>query len=270
MTETLAVVLARTRTMVVVVIVGLILADARWTLLPWPFLVTWLAGLVLIITVQRVGTLHRAPIALRLPVAGRWVAYNSPATRVPSHGVQSYGQGYAIDLVADPECGSRPGFGVLPVARPPRDYPGYGLPVHAPSSGTVARVHDRERDHLSRTSPLGIAYMFTVELLRELLGPSRVLGNHVIIERDDGSYVVLAHLRRGSTRVRTGQHVTSGDPIAQCGNSGNSSEPHLHLHVMDHRRPHLAAGIPFRLVDADGAPVRTPVNGAHVAAIGDR
>lgn len=67
------------------------------------------------------------------------------------------------------------------------------------------RVHDRERDHWSRTSPLGLLYILTVELLRELTGPSRVVGNHVIIDIGDGVYAVLAYLRRRSVRVAAGQ-----------------------------------------------------------------
>lgn len=268
MSSTLAILLARTRTAIVVLILGFLFADARWEILPGPFFVTWLAGIVLILATQRSGTLRRAPIPVHLPVAGRWMAYNSPATRVPSHGLQSHGQTYAIDFVADPSGGTRPSFSWLPIARPPRDYPGYGLPVYAPIAGTVARVHDRARDHLSRTSPLGVLYMFTIELVRGVLGTSLVFGNHVIIDRGDGSYVALAHLRHGSSRVSTGQRISAGDAIAQCGNSGNSSEPHLHMQVMDHPQPQLAAGIPFRLLAADGSPLHTPANGDHV--IGSR
>jgi hypothetical protein len=104
--------------------------------------------------------------------------------------------------------------------------------------------------------------MFTAELLRDLFGPNKVLGNHVVIETSDGDCVVLAHLRRGSVRVRTGEQVAAGVAVAQCGNSGNSSEPHLHLHVMDHPQPLVAAGVPFQFVDAVGAPTPVPANGS--------
>jgi murein DD-endopeptidase MepM/ murein hydrolase activator NlpD len=178
--------------------------------------------------------------------------------------VQSYGQSYAIDLVADPVGGDRPGFAWWPIARRPGDFPGFGRTVCAPCDGIVVRVHDGERDHWSRTTVPGLLYMFPVELLRELFGPNRILGNHVVIDRGDGSYVALAHLRRASIQVGDGQQVRAGDPLAQCGNSGNSSEPHLHLQVMDHRRPLVAAGLPFTLRTGDGAAVPTPGNGAHL------
>ena len=104
-----------------------------------------------------------------------------------------------------------------------------------------------------------------MELLRALLGPSRILGNHVVIARGDGTFVALAHLRRHSIRVREGHQVAVGDRIAACGNFGNSSEPHLHLQVMDHARPVLAVGVPFRFVTPEGDALSTPtrVTGRH-------
>ena len=130
----------------------------------------------------------------------------------------------------------------------------------------VVRVHDRERDHWSRTSPLGLLYSLTVELLRELTGPSRIVGNHVVIDLGDGVYAALAHLRRRSIRVTTGQHVRAGDQIAECGNSGNTTEPHLHFQLMDHPSVAVAAGLPFRFRAADGTPLDTPPNGQRLPA----
>ncbi len=75
------------------------------------------------------------------------------------------------------------------------------------------------------------------------------------------TFVALAHLRRGSLRVGPGERVSAGDVVGECGNSGNTSEPHVHLQVMDRRRAWLAAGLPFRFVDAvgdDGDPVEVP------------
>ncbi|MGH3910561.1 MAG: M23 family metallopeptidase, partial [Pseudonocardiaceae bacterium] len=58
-----------------------------------------------------------------------------------------------------------------------------------------------------------------------------------------------AHLQRGSARVAAGAVVRAGQHIADCGNSGNSTEPHLHLQLMDHPRVAVAAGLP---VEFDG------------------
>jgi murein DD-endopeptidase MepM/ murein hydrolase activator NlpD len=130
----------------------------------------------------------------------------------------------------------------------------------APAAGTVVRAHDRERDHWSRTSPAAMCYLLVEGMVRELLGPGRILGNHLVLDLGGGVYAALAHLRRGSVRVRPGDRVAAGQPLAECGNSGNSSEPHLHFQLMDHPSVLLAAGLPlrfarYRVGDADRAGV---------------
>src|SRR5919108_4135464 len=67
----------------------------------------------------RVGTVRRPPVEVALPVTGRWRALNTPADKVPSHGLHAYGQTYAIDLVHDPVDPPRPEFGWRPLSRPP-------------------------------------------------------------------------------------------------------------------------------------------------------
>lgn len=56
-------------------------------------------------------------------------------------------------------------------------------------------------------------------------------GNHIYLRLDEtGTFLVLAHLKKGSIKVKEGQHVNEGEFLAQVGNSGSSSEPHLHIH----------------------------------------
>jgi murein DD-endopeptidase MepM/ murein hydrolase activator NlpD len=122
----------------------------------------------------------------------------------------------------------------------------------------VVRAHDAERDHWSRTSPPAMLYLVAEGMVRELLGPGRILGNHVVLDLGDGVYAALAHLRRGSVRVRPGDLVAAGQQLAACGNSGNSTEPHLHFQLMDHPSVLLAAGLPvafdhFQVAGADQA-----------------
>ena len=85
-----------------------------------------------------------------------------------------------IDLVHEPTEGSRPQFGSGPAFRPPEDFPAFGRPVLAPADGLVVRVHGRERDHRSRSSWPSLLYLIAEGSLRELTGPGRVLGNHVV------------------------------------------------------------------------------------------
>ncbi len=190
----------------------------------------------------RLGVHRGEAMRLRHPVRGRWIALNSPADRVPSHHLTAYGQGQAVDLVHDTGLAARIGW--WPLARPPQAFPGYGQPVLSPVDGVVIRVVSRRRDHWSRTSWPALLYLL-VESVREFLGPSRILGNHVVIDCGDRRYAVLAHLRRRSVFVQQGQRVRAGQQIAECGNSGNSTEPHLHVQVMDHPNPLFAAGIPI-------------------------
>ena len=94
--------------------------------------------------------------------------------------------------------------------------------------------------------PFGLA---TVEAMaREIGGTGAVLGNHVIVAHDDGTFAAYAHLRRGSA-IALGGSVVAGDVIGRVGNTGNTSEPHLHVQLMDHAAPTAAAGIPMRWPD---------------------
>ncbi|GIG85454.1 M23 family metallopeptidase [Plantactinospora endophytica] len=196
------------------------------------------------------------PVEVEPPVTGRWSALNSPTSKVPSHGVRAYGQAYAIDLVAEPVESPRPRFGWWPLVRRNRDFPGFGAPLLAVADGTVVRAVDRNRDHLSRNSYPALVYLIFEGLFREIGGPGQILGNHLILDLGDGRYAAYAHLRRGSLLVRPGDRVRTGQPVAECGNSGNSSEPHVHFQLMDNPDPDVARGIPF-----DWREIGVPANG---------
>ena len=131
-----------------------------------------------------------------------------------------------------------------------------GQPVHSPVSGTVVRAHDRRRDHRARSGWLSVLYLFAVEsFVRQVGGAGWMTGNTVVVRTDDGVVAVLAHLRRGSVRVRRGDRVTAGQQLAECGNSGNSTEPHLHVQLCDSAWVAGACGVPmaFRGGGPDGS-----------------
>jgi hypothetical protein len=71
------------------------------------------------------------------------------------------------------------------------------------------------------------------------------LGNHVIIDHNNGEFSFLAHLRRNSLRLKTGDRVTRGTFLGECGNSGHSSEAHLHYHLQDTAKPFEGQGMPL-------------------------
>ncbi|HHY35094.1 MAG TPA: M23 family metallopeptidase [Firmicutes bacterium] len=72
-------------------------------------------------------------------------------------------------------------------------------------------------------------------------------GNHVILETVDGVRLLLAHLRQGSIVVHEGRRVDAGQVLAQVGNSGNSSEPHLHIQAMMRTENGTWIGIPLKI-----------------------
>ena len=120
------------------------------------------------------------------------------------------GQSYAVDVVAVDRLGQR-ATGLLP--EDPAAYVIFGKPVHAPCDGAVKRVVDGLPDHAPpHTDRKNLA------------------GNHVLLECG-AAEVLLAHLRNGSVAVKAGDAVRRGDRLGEVGNSGNTSEPHLHLHA---------------------------------------
>lgn len=198
-----------------------------------------------------------APTLLHLPFTGRWTVQNSPANRVPSHGSTLFGTAYAIDFVAVDGRGRSgpPGWRSLLSTEPPEIFRGFGAPVLAPASGTVASVHDGEPDHEARRSqPALLAYALT-QAGRVRQGPHAVAGNHVVIALGpSGPFVLLAHLRRGSVAVAAGTEVRPGTPLGTCGNSGNSTEPHIHLQVTDSLHWPTCRGLPLAFRHPGGRP----------------
>jgi hypothetical protein len=223
------------------------------------------AGLVLFFV--SAGAPGREPVVLRSPVEGRWVPVNSPADKVPSHGTHELGQSYAIDLVHVPD-GQWRATRRWPLAARPETFPSFGRAVVAPADGVVVQASGWQRDHWSRNSWPGIAYLLVEGMVfRQLLSVLTlsagrfVVGNSVTLDLGGGVYAVFAHLRRGSVRVAKGDRVRAGDVLGEVGNSGNSSEPHLHFHLMDRPRPLAAAGLPFALPYESGGEALTGVPG---------
>ncbi|MFG2640829.1 M23 family metallopeptidase [Streptomyces sp. NPDC048370] len=222
---------------------------------PYPYWAGWLPALaamavgVTLATTRRRAAMAQPKAAVEVdpPVTGRWSALNSPADRTPSHGTHQYGQTYAIDIVEEDEERPRPSFALLwPVVRRSRDFPAFGAPLLAVADATVVHAEDRQRDHLSRNSLPAVAYLLLIEsAVRVLAGARRVTGNHLVLDLGDGTYAMYAHLRRGSLTVRAGDRVAAGQELARCGNSGNSTEPHVHFQLMDGPDLNTARGVPF-------------------------
>ena len=70
-------------------------------------------------------------------------------------------------------------------------------------------------------------------------------GNFVVLDIGNGAFALYAHMQPGSVKVAAGAMVKVGDLLGKVGNTGNTSAPHLHFHVMDGPSPLQANGIPY-------------------------
>ena len=84
-------------------------------------------------------------------------------------------------------------------------------------------------------------------------------GNIIALKLETGTYLIIAHLKPSSVLVQVGDQLEEGQIIGQCGNSGNTSEPHIHIH---HQRQdptvypiNFAEGLPLYFRDHNGPPM---------------
>jgi murein DD-endopeptidase MepM/ murein hydrolase activator NlpD len=135
------------------------------------------------------------------------------------------------------------------------DYYAYGADVLAAADGTVADIANdapEDANFLRHVGESDDAYGARVEDDQGALlvkGERAIGGNFVIIDHGNGEYSLYAHLQPGSVRVKPGDVVKQGQPIAKLGSSGNSTEPHLHFQVCDAPKPLSCSGIPIRFTN---------------------
>jgi murein DD-endopeptidase MepM/ murein hydrolase activator NlpD len=211
----------------------IIASQLAWSVTPWGLLtqVLQLGGTAVAYIRHRgrpPNRTRRTPTTeFSVPVESEWTVTNGGVTKSTSHSWGLVSQRYAYDLVITDDNGdTHEGNGQQLV-----DYYAFGAPVTAPADGTIVAVEDGLRDHPVPGSA------------RVEWRTWNIVGNHVVIEHDDGEYSTLAHLREGSVTVSPGERVSRGDVVGECGNSGMSTEPHLHFQVQDHANVWIAAGL---------------------------
>jgi Peptidase family M23 len=112
------------------------------------------------------------------------------------------------------------------------NWTGYGQRVLAVGDGTIVHAVNDLPNQVPGELPAG-------------LSPDKADGNGVFLRLRDGRYVFYGHMIPGSVTVQAGDDVTRGQVLGLVGNSGNSSAPHLHLHMMDANAIFAANGLPY-------------------------
>ena len=181
---------------------------------------------------------RREPVSLEPPLSGRNLAVLGCCDVPFAHrlglfnvdGRLHLAQRYAIDVVRlDDELNT---FAGDPARN--ESYFIYGAEIAAVAPGRVLAVRDGVPENTPPTPPSNP-------------GVDDLTGNFVLQQLDGGTFALYAHLQTGSVRVRAGDRVRPGQILGHVGNTGNSSEPHLHFQVTDR------AGLPSGLA-ADGVP----------------
>lgn len=164
-----------------------------------------------------------------LPFSGKWLIVNGGTDRQTSHSWILCSQRYAYDFfITDDEgqsfCGDRNELS---------SYLCYQKDVLAPADGIVIKVVDC----FENTPIVGIGMADCAA--------SDVRGNYIIIKHSKYEYSTIAHLMVDSICVKVGDIVYPGQRIAKCGNSGNTSEPHIHFQLQSCKSFSLSAGLPI-------------------------
>jgi murein DD-endopeptidase len=185
-----------------------------------------------------VGT--NASVKIQSPLHGdHWLAGNGPSNTsghrralIPIDARAAISQRFAIDWVRLGDDGATFHGDKLDN----KNYYAFGVEAYAVADGVVTETKDGIPQNIpgehSRAVPITL----------ETVG-----GNHVIIDIGGGNFAFYAHLQPGSLRVKLGDKVRTGQVIGLVGNTGNSTEPHLHFHISNATSPLGSEGLPYTL-----------------------
>jgi murein DD-endopeptidase len=180
------------------------------------------------------------PIVIHSPLRGKnWLAANAPSNTsphrramLPINGQPHIGQRYAIDWIQLGDDGKS----FTGDEHDNKSYHAWDQEIHAVGDGKIVEVKDGIPENVPNSGKLATPISYDT-----------LAGNHIIEQLSDDHFAAYAHLRPGTLKVKVGDTVHAGDVLAHLGNTGNSSEPHLHFQVCD--APSFAAseGLPFAI-----------------------
>jgi Peptidase family M23 len=177
------------------------------------------------------------------PLEGdNWLAGNGPSNTslhrralIPIEGRAYISQRYAIDWVRlNPDGKTYTGD-----PKDNRNYLAYGAEIRAVADGTVTHTKDGIQQNIPGDTR-------AVPMTLDTIG-----GNHVIVEISEGVFAFYAHMQPGSLRVKLADHVHRGQVLGLVGNSGNSTEPHLHFHLCNANSELGSEGLPYAFAAFD-------------------
>jgi murein DD-endopeptidase MepM/ murein hydrolase activator NlpD len=178
-------------------------------------------------------------VKLTFPLKGNFIVANGTVLEGGHH---EWSQMFASDIVA-----LGPNYNALATGGEKNsDYAGWGREVLAPGRGKIVYARNDVPDNAAP----GVIDMAALEKMPDQPWP--IAGNVVVIEHDEGEYSLLAHMQKGSVRVKSGDHVEAGTVLGLLGNSGHSEGPHLHYNLMDGPVLFKSDPLPARFGNVEG------------------
>ncbi len=172
---------------------------------------------------------YHTAVKYSLPFRGQWVVANGGVTQDTSHSWDIPTQRYAYDFFILDEGGeSYQGDETCPSS-----FYCYGQDILAPADGIIVEMQGNHPD--SKIFPKR----------RASCEAHDIRGNYVLIQHAENEYSLLAHLKPDSICVKLGDLIKRGEKIAECGNTGNTSEPHLHFQLQSTRSFFTSPGLPI-------------------------
>ncbi len=172
---------------------------------------------------------------LILPFKEEWTVIWGGDTKEQNYHVSNEAQKNAFDIIIINEKGNS----YKTDGKTNEDYYAFGKELIAPCDGEIVLAVEGVKDNVPG-----------------ILNPVYIPGNTVIIKTANNEFLFFAHFKQGSIAVKQGQKVKQGQLLGQCGNSGNSSEPHVHFHIQNVEDMNAATGVKcyFDKIQVNGQP----------------
>ncbi len=170
---------------------------------------------------ENLPKLERNKTKMILPFNDEWTVTWGGDTKELNYHVESKAQKNAFDMVITDEKGKS----YKNDGKNNEDYYAFGKKLLAPCDAEVVLVVDGVKDNIPQE-----------------LNPIYIPGNTVVLKTNNNEYLFFAHFKQHSIKVKQGQLIKQGDVLGLCGNSGNSSEPHLHFHIQNIEDMNKATG----------------------------